>query len=61
MKEVSRRNYQDRIRYLEQEVADLMRYKCVTMEIFDAVVKAISEGKQISSAWIMDRFRKLLI
>jgi hypothetical protein len=60
MKEKTRYSYEQRINELEREIALLRPYRTFADEILQTIGQVVSEGKTISTGWIIGKFRCLL-
>ena len=60
MKTETKYGYQKRIKDLEGQNDSLRCYKGVAISIFNMITDMVSEGKQISQAWIIKQYRDVM-
>jgi hypothetical protein len=57
MKTSAHYGYEKRIKSLQKEVETLRNYWSIAKDIFSTVVTVVGEGKSISNAWSLNRFK----
>jgi hypothetical protein len=60
MTQETRYRYEKRLRELDEEREALRTYRRIALNIFDATVGLVDEGKGISKEWILSQFRDVM-